>query len=171
MNPIPLLALARVLITLCVGVCAAAAEEPAEANRGTTLAAIHALENPHNLTRRGPRGELGPYQFREATWRAYTEEPFSRALDVALSEVVAGRHFDWIMRRLRHAGLPATTYNVALAWNCGLAAVVTGRATRAAHDYAQRAVNLVEAFAAAAAVPEPARRPRAADVADARAAR
>lgn len=138
---------ARRILTLCLGFCATtAAVEAAEAERNLTLAAIHHLENPYNLTRPGPHGELGPYQFRESTWRTYTNEPFVRALDQSVAESVAICHYEWLKGRLESCRLPPTTYNIALAWNGGVTAAIKGRASRAARDYAQRAANLAEYF-------------------------
>lgn len=122
-------------------------------SRWSTLEAIHKLENPRNLTRPGPRGELGAYQFRSGTWRMHTSAPFLRALDRAESDVVAVKHYEWLKRGLEEAGVPASTYNIALAWNGGLSAAVRGRAPRAAHSYAQRAVNLAADYARGAAPP------------------
>jgi hypothetical protein len=110
--------------------------------REHTLEAIHQLENPRNLSRPGARGELGAYQFRASTWRMHTAAPFTQALDRAVSDEVAFRHYEWLRRGLESARLPATPYTIALAWNGGLAAAVAGRSSRAAHDYAQRAANL-----------------------------
>lgn len=73
----------------------------------------------------------------------HTKVPFSRALDRATSDAVAIMHYDWLRRGLERGGVPATTYNIALAWNGGLSAVVRGKAPRAAHYYAERATNLV----------------------------
>ncbi|MEY2882088.1 MAG: hypothetical protein RLZZ15_4468 [Verrucomicrobiota bacterium] len=116
--------------------------------RHATLAAIHAVENPRNVTRPGRCGELGAYQFREATWRMHTAEPFARALDRAASDAVAVRHYEWLRRGLERAGLSPTAYRIALAWNGGLAATVRGSAPRAAHGYAERVANLAAEFAA-----------------------
>ncbi|HVU33167.1 MAG TPA: hypothetical protein VHE61_07010 [Opitutaceae bacterium] len=113
-----------------------------ETDRSATLEAIHALENPRNVTRPGPCGELGAYQFREATWRTYTGRPFADALNRGISDAVAVRHYEWLKLRLEQAHLPATTYNIALAWNGGIRAAITGRASRSARDYAERAANL-----------------------------
>src|SRR2546430_6926225 len=44
-----------------------------DVTRQVTLEAIHNLENPRDLTRPGPRGELGAYQFRESTWAGSCE--------------------------------------------------------------------------------------------------
>lgn len=112
------------------------------ADRSATLEAIRNLENPRNLTRPGPKGELGPYQFRAATWRMHTTLPFAQALDRAAADRVAELHYDWIRRGLGRAGLPGSPYYVALAWNSGLEAAVSGRAPRSAHRYAERAANL-----------------------------
>jgi hypothetical protein len=59
-----------------------------------------------------------------------------------------------LKRRLEEAGLPASAYNIALAWNGGLSAAVRGRSPRAAHRYAQRAANLAADYARTAAPPQ-----------------
>ena len=113
-----------------------------EVPRWVTLEAIHRLENPRNLTRPGPRGELGPYQFRPATWRMHTALPFVRALDRRISDLVAVKHYDWLKRGLESARLPPTPYYIALAWNGGLSAAVAGTSPLRAREYAGRAANL-----------------------------
>lgn len=132
---------ARLILTLCLGLCAATAEAT-DSQRRATLEAIHNLENPRNLMRPGPRGELGAYQFRESTWRAYTTEPFARALDRARSDYVATQHYEWLKRRLEMAGVPVTPYTIALAWNGGVSAAINRRSPAAARNYAERAANL-----------------------------
>jgi len=112
------------------------------ATRWEVLEAIHWVENPSNTTRPGRFGELGPYQFRELTWRMHTKKPFALANDRQHADVVAVRHYEWLRRGLEAAGLEATSYNIALAWNSGLAAVVRGRAPGAAHEYAVRVANI-----------------------------
>ncbi len=114
------------------------------ASREATLRAIHAIENPRNLPTPGPRGELGAYQFRYATWKMHTDIPFYRAVDKSVSDVVAVKHYEWLKRGLERARLPATAYNIALAWNSGLAATVAGKSPRVAHRYAERATNIAE---------------------------
>ena len=116
------------------------------ASRWATLEAIHALENPRNLSRPGPFGELGAYQFRETTWRIHTKAPFAQALNRQTSDQVAILHYDWLKRGLEQARLPVTSYNIALAWNGGLNAVLRGHAPTVAHDYASRAVSLADVF-------------------------
>jgi hypothetical protein len=110
--------------------------------RAATLEAIHQLENPRNLSRPGPRGELGAYQFRSQTWRMYTAAPFASALDRTTSDAVAIKHYEWIRTSLERTGMPATPYAIGLAWNGGLEAVIRGNSPRAARDYAQRVANL-----------------------------
>jgi len=113
------------------------------AMRAETLEAIRAVENPRNTTRPGKHGELGVYQFRRVTWRMHTDMPFERALDREAAEDVAVKHYEWVKRGLVRNGLAATPYNIALAWNGGLSAAVRGRASKAAHNYAERVNNLV----------------------------
>jgi hypothetical protein len=145
-QPYPNLDAAKILLTLCLGFCAPAVAEAAEVDRAATLEAIHMLENPRDLRRPGPCGELGAYQFRPATWHAYTTQPFERALERNVSDYVAERHFEWLKQRLEAARVPVTTYSIALAWNGGIGAAISGRAPRAARDYAQRATNLAGVF-------------------------
>jgi hypothetical protein len=116
--------------------------------RWATLEAIHQLENPHDLSRPGPRGELGAYQFRRSTWRMHTKLPFERALERAASDRVAVLHYEWLKRGLEQAHVEATPYNIALAWNGGLDAAISGKAPGVARDYAGRVVNLVGVFSA-----------------------
>jgi hypothetical protein len=115
-------------------------------SRTATLEAIHCLENPTNRVAPGPCGELGAYQFRETTWHCYSQEPFARALDRRASDEVAVRHYEWLKQQIESHGIPASSYNIALAWNGGLEAVIRGRSPRAARDYARRASNLAWSF-------------------------
>lgn len=144
----------RVLRALCVGFLFTAVSAFAS-DRTALLSAIHTLENPRDLTRVGKHGELGAYQFRPATWRMHTAIPFTQALNRATSDSVAVKHYEWIKRGLEAARVPATNYNIALAWNGGLSAAISGKAPRAAHSYAQRAVNLTSTYQPARMVAEP----------------
>ncbi len=76
----------------------------------------------------------------------HTSIPFQRAINRETSDVVAVKHYEWIKQGLEAARRPATPYNIALAWNGGLGAVISGRSPRIAHDYAQRAVNLAASY-------------------------
>lgn len=133
--------LAALLFALLASVTSAYAS-----SRWATLEAIHKLENPLNLSRPGRHGELGAYQFRSSTWRMHTSVPFNRALDRDTSDVVAVKHYEWLKRGLEAAGVRATPYNIALAWNGGLGAVISGRSPSIAHDYARRAANLAAEY-------------------------
>jgi hypothetical protein len=111
--------------------------------RWATLEAIHQLENPHNSPEPGPCGELGAYQFREATWRMYTNAPFSRALDRRISDTVAVKHYNWIRGELERRGVAPSPYMIALAWNAGVNAAVDDNPPSTSADYATRAANIV----------------------------
>ncbi|HTZ20148.1 MAG TPA: hypothetical protein VMC06_04630 [Opitutaceae bacterium] len=115
-------------------------------DREATLEAIHQVENPRDLQRAGPAGELGAYQFRRETWQMHTARPFYEALDRQASDEVAARHFEWLRRGLVRGGYAPTTYNIALAWNAGLGAVLHQRAPARSHFYAERVVNLAGEF-------------------------
>jgi hypothetical protein len=115
-------------------------------DRQATLEAIHQVENPRDLKRAGPDGELGAYQFRRETWQMHTARPFYEALDRQASDEVAARHFEWLRHGLVRGGCEPTTYNIALAWNAGLSAVLRQRAPARSHFYAERVVNLAGEF-------------------------
>jgi hypothetical protein len=129
-----------VLLSLLMATQARASE------RWATLEAIHQLENPRNSDAPGAFGELGPYQFREATWRTYTSAPFAQALDRHISDAVAVKHYNWLKAELERRGLEATPYRIALAWNGGMGAALSGNPPAAAADYAWRAANLAAEF-------------------------
>jgi hypothetical protein len=111
-------------------------------NRAETLLSIHWVENPSDSPRPGSCGELGAYQFRADTWRMHTDQPFAQAIDRRLSDEIAVRHYEWLKATLARGGVEPTTYNIALAWNAGVNAVLKGRAPAIAHDYATRVNNL-----------------------------
>lgn len=113
--------------------------------RWETLRAINWVENPTNHTRPGAFGELGPYQFRPQTWRMHTRKPFSWAVERAHADEIAVKHYEWLRRELREAGIDPSPYNIALAWNSGIGAVTSGRVPRISYDYANRVANLVAA--------------------------
>lgn len=131
-------------ILVLAGVSSAQAWE-----KGDVLHAIHQVENPRDLQRAGPRGELGPFQFRPVVWNRYSQKPFALATDSAEAQVVADAHYDWIKRGLERNGLPVTPYHIGLAWNAGLHATVNNRTSEQSRQYAQRVANLVESIDAA----------------------
>ena len=138
------------LMALAIGGGAASASE-----RWVTLQAINWVENPHNSTRVGPRGELGPYQFRPSTWRMHTRKPFALAVQRQAADEVAVRHYEWLKRGLESNGIDATPYNIAMAWNAGLDQVVNGRVPASAQEYASQVNNLVEHLKARVAANAP----------------
>lgn len=115
-------------------------------DRWETLRAINWVENPTNHTRMGRFGELGPYQFRPATWRMHTRKSFSLATQRETADEVAVMHYEWIKRQLEKAGVDATAFNIAMAWNTGVDNVVNGRVPAVSYDYADRVTNLVQNF-------------------------
>jgi hypothetical protein len=129
----------RLLLVLCLLVSAAHASD-----RWETLQAIHWIENPTESVQPGRFGELGAYQFRRATWQMHTKKPFHLAIDRAESDKVAVAHYEWIKRGLLRNGLEATPFNIALAWNAGLTAVLERRVPAVSRGYASRVVNLVD---------------------------
>lgn len=131
-----------VLVTVLFGLGSRAAGS----DRWETLRAINWVENPTNHTRYGSKGELGPYQFRPGTWRLHTKRPFRQAVDRAAADEVAAAHYDWICEQLQNAGIRPTITHVAMAWNCGVNAVIQGRVPTVSRRYAERVRNLVERF-------------------------
>ena len=135
-------ALRALLFAPVLTVLSPAAHAAQTAARWATLEAIHNLENPYDRSTPGPYGELGPYQFREATWRQYSHEPFRHALNRCSSDQVAIACYERLKSVLAQHGYPATAYNIALAWNGGIGAVLGRHPSHAARDYAERAANL-----------------------------
>jgi len=131
------------LTALAVTVAAAGASE-----RWRTLQAINWVENPRNSTKVGPRGELGPYQFRPPTWRMYTSKPFALAAQRETADEVAVQHYEWIRRGLLSAGFKPTPYRIALVWNAGLDQVVNDRVPASAYAYAEQVANLAASLEA-----------------------
>jgi hypothetical protein len=115
-------------------------------DRWETLRAINWVENPTNQTQVGRFGELGPYQFRPGTWRMHTDKPFRQAIQREVADEVAVKHYEWIKRTFLKAGVEPSAFNIAMAWNCGVEAVLSGRAPSVSYNYAERVSNLVETF-------------------------
>ncbi len=134
--------LGRKSLVIAVFGAACAVGTARASERWETLEAIHRIENPFDSPRPGRCGELGPYQFRESTWRMHTTVPFVQAVERRLADEVAIRHYEWLKRRLECNGLPATPYNIALAWNAGVNAVLRGRVPASTQGYAERATNI-----------------------------
>ena len=115
-------------------------------DRWETLRAINWVENPTNHTRMGRFGELGPYQFRPTTWRMHTKRPFSQATQREAADEVAVMHYEWIKQALEKAGVDASPFNIAMAWNSGVNNVLNGRVPGVTYNYAERVTNLVHTF-------------------------
>jgi len=115
-------------------------------DRWETLRAINMVENPTNQTGYGSKGELGPYQFRSSTWHMYSNKPFRMANDRESADQVAVMHYEWIKEHLMAAGIDANGFNIALAWNCGITAVINGRVPMQTYQYAERVSNLAENY-------------------------
>jgi hypothetical protein len=133
-------------------------------DRWETLRAINWVENPTNHTRMGRFGELGPYQFRPNTWRMHTKRPFNQATQREAADEVAIVHYEWIKKNLENAGVDASPFNIAMAWNSGVNNVLKGRVPNVTYNYAERVTNLVDSFkqrtpAAVASAPVRARQP------------
>lgn len=115
-------------------------------DRSEILRAINWVENPTNQTHVGRFGELGPYQFRPATWKMHTNKPFSLAIRRQEADEVAIKHYEWIKRTFEAAGVEVNPFNVALAWNSGVDSVLSGHVPNSSYHYAERVTNLVETF-------------------------
>jgi hypothetical protein len=129
------------LVTLVAFTIVAKADD-----RWETLRAINWVENPTNHTRIGRFGELGPYQFRPTTWRMHTKRPFSQAAQREAADEVAVIHYEWIKQSLENAGVDASPFNIAMAWNSGVGNVLKGKVPSVAYNYAERVTNLVHTF-------------------------
>ena len=115
-------------------------------DRWETLHAINMVENPTNQTGFGSKGELGPYQFRSSTWHMYSTKPFRMANDRESADQVAIKHYEWIKEHLSAAGIDPNGFNIALAWNCGITAVINGKVPMQTYHYAERVNNLAVSY-------------------------
>lgn len=116
---------------------------PGRAGTPTVLHGIRIVETQDQLhPPRGKLGERGPYQFRRSTWRMHTSAHFDLAENREVANTVAKRHYAWIQAQLQANGCEPSAYNVALAWNAGVNAVIRGNAPAVAHDYANRVLNI-----------------------------
>lgn len=85
----------------------------------------------------------------------YTNKPFRLANDRESADQVAVKHYEWIKGQLRAAGIDDNVFNVALAWNCGVSAVVAGRIPVQTYHYAERVSNLAQSYSQAEKVEAP----------------
>ena len=117
-----------------------------QASTNAVLRGIRIVETQDQLhPPRGKLGERGPYQFRRSTWRMHTSSNFELSENREVANTVAKRHYAWIEAQLQANGIEVSSYNVALAWNAGVNAVIRGNAPAVAHDYATRVINISSA--------------------------
>lgn len=133
-------------LVLIMGASRGEAAETARSGRDAFLRAIAEVETGNNPRKVGRLGERGQYQFRQATWRQHTSQPFRSAHNPSVAHTVASQHYDWIIQQIERSGKRATPYMVAAAWNSGVGRVTSGRIPAASKDYAQRVVNLASCW-------------------------
>jgi hypothetical protein len=125
------------------------------ASTNAVLRGIRIVETQDQLhPPRGKLGERGPYQFRRSTWRMNTSSSFDLAENREVANTVAKRYYAWIEAQLQANGIEPSSYNVALAWNAGVNAVIRGNAPAVAHNYATRVLNLASTEVEPAIIPE-----------------
>jgi hypothetical protein len=130
------------------------------AGTNTVLRGIRIVETQDQLhPPRGKLGERGPYQFRRSTWKMYTSSSFDLAENREVANTVAKRYYAWIEAQLQAKGIEPSSYNIALAWNAGVNAVIRGNAPAVSHDYATRVLNIAATLAEVSPLPEEKPRP------------
>jgi hypothetical protein len=93
--------------------------------------------------RDGRHGERGAYGIRAAAWRQHMGDmDFALARQERWGRECARRHVSWLQRELDRSGIHPGAFNVALAYNAGLARVQGGHVPDRAYSYAQRVTNL-----------------------------
>lgn len=84
----------------------------------------------------GALGEAGPWQIRAVTWAQHMPGiPFARAVQAGPARTCALKHIAWLSAALEARGVPATAFNVAVAWNAGLERYTSGGAPVRAYRY------------------------------------
>ncbi len=107
------------------------------------LGAIRTVEDWHG--RDGHAGERGPWQITRAVWAMHMPgRPFAEARQEGPAYACALKHLDWLRGRLavQRPVVDDNAFNLALCWNAGLTATITGRAPLASYIYAGRVSNL-----------------------------
>jgi hypothetical protein len=92
----------------------------------------------------GKAGEIGPYQMLPSTRADRIRDLAARGIVAPTEQQIAQEHVDWLRRELRKAGTEPLPFNLALCWNAGLNATVTGRAPERSYRYACRVVGNLE---------------------------
>lgn len=132
----------RTAVLLCAFGCLALSARSLEVE--PYLDATREIENWQGKD--GQHGERGAYGVREAVWQQHMGGmDFALARQERWGRECARRHVEWLQARLQAAGIHPGVFNVALAYNAGLSAVVRGRVPMRAYDYANRLRNLYHA--------------------------
>jgi hypothetical protein len=76
----------------------------------------------------------------------HTSSSFDLAENREVANTVAKRHYAWIEAQLKANGIESSPYNVALAWNAGVNAVIRGKMPDVAYDYATRVLNIASSI-------------------------
>ncbi len=129
-----------VLLLIALGVATVSAM--ADSQEDAFLSATRLRESKNQDWMTGRFGERGSYQFRHSTWRLHTRASFELAYNREVANSVAHRHYQWLVKRLKECGVPATPYNMACAWNAGAGNVARGNLSRAAREYGECVNNL-----------------------------
>jgi|JI10StandDraft_1071094.scaffolds.fasta_scaffold730238_3 hypothetical protein len=130
----------RVALILCLLVTTAAAAVVMP----RMLDATRAIENWQG--RDGQFGERGAYGIRPATWKQHMGAlPFTLARQEYWGRECARRHIEWLKTQLPAAGIDPNEFNLALAYNAGLDAVLRSAAPVRAYQHATRVRNLYQA--------------------------
>jgi hypothetical protein len=96
-----------------------------------------------NQVRDGAHGERGPWQVTAAVWSMHMSgASFAEARQGDLARACAVKHVTMLCVQLRDSGCDDNAFNLALAWNAGLARVLRGRAPMSSYDHALRVWNL-----------------------------
>jgi hypothetical protein len=91
----------------------------------------------------GALGEQGPWQLMPSTWAMHMPgRPISEARDAVQARVCALRHVRWLQAELARRCVDASVFNLAAAWNAGLASYVSGRAPVRAYRFAADVVAI-----------------------------
>ena len=133
----------RATIILCA-LCASVVQSPAAPLDAERLAdQIRKVEDFRNHD--GTHGERGPYQITRGVWDMQMPGiPFALARQEGPARACALKHIAWLRTQLVAADLDDNAHTVALAYNAGLTAVLTGKAPMSSYDYALRVQRLYD---------------------------
>ena len=109
---------------------------------GALLASIAVEEDWQG--RVGKSGEIGPYQMLPGTRADRRRDLRARGVFAPTERELAQEHLDWIRKQLKAAKVAPVPFNLAMCWNAGVRATVTGRAPVASYHYAGRVVAILE---------------------------